>query len=106
MIDTVGTFLLSKFTNQYGFKNGGVIINISAYLHQTGVAMQVHAGSAKAGVDAMTRHLAVELGPKNVRVVGIIPGAIEGTEGFDRLSGGNSFKDYKSLVPLQRFGRG
>ncbi len=76
MIDTVGTFLLSKFTNEYGFKNGGVIINISAYLHQTGVAMQVHAGSAKAGVDAITRHLSVELGPKNVRVVGICPGAI------------------------------
>ncbi len=76
MIDTVGTFLLSKYTNQHGFKKGGVIINISAYLHQTGVAMQVHAGSAKAGVDAITRHLAVELGPKNVRVVGIIPGAI------------------------------
>jgi len=79
MIDTVGTFLLSKFTYEHGFKNGGVIINISAYLHQTGVAMQVHAGTAKAGVDAMTRHLAVELGPKNVRVVGIIPGNIEGT---------------------------
>ncbi len=59
MIDTVGTFLLSKFTNQYGFKKGGVIINISAYLHQTGVAMQVHAGAAKAGVDAITHHLAV-----------------------------------------------
>jgi len=38
--------------------------------------MQVHAGTAKAGVDAITRHLAVELGPKNVRVVGICPGAI------------------------------
>jgi peroxisomal 2,4-dienoyl-CoA reductase len=59
MIDTVGTFLLSKFTTQYGFKNGGVIINISAYLHQTGVAWQTHAGTAKAGIDAMTRHLAV-----------------------------------------------
>lgn len=59
MIDTVGTFLLSKFTNEHGFKNGGVIINISAYLHQTGVAMQIHAGTAKAGVDAITKHLSV-----------------------------------------------
>ena len=53
-----------------------MIINISAYLHQTGVAMQVHAGAAKAGVDAITKHLSVELGPKNVRVVGICPGSI------------------------------
>jgi peroxisomal 2,4-dienoyl-CoA reductase len=76
MIDTVGTFLLSKYANEHAFKNGGVIINISAYLHQTGVAMQVHAGTAKAGVDAITHHLAVELGPKNIRVVGICPGTI------------------------------
>ena len=79
MIDTVGTFLLSKFTNQHGFKDGGVIINISAFLHQPGVVMQVHAGTAKAGVDAITHHLAVELGPKRVRVVGICPGSIENT---------------------------
>lgn len=41
--------------------------------------MQVHAGTAKAGVDAITHHLAVELGPKKIRVVGICPGSIEGT---------------------------
>lgn len=76
MIDTVGTFLLSKYCNEHAFKNGGTIINISAYLHQTGVALQVHAGTAKAGVDAITKHLAVELGPKNIRVVGICPGVI------------------------------
>lgn len=68
--------------------------------------MQVHAGTAKAGVDAITKHLAVELGPKKIRVVGIIPGAIEGTEGFDRLSGGNKTTDFKTYVPLQRLGRG
>lgn len=33
----------------------------------------------------MTRHLAVELGPKKIRVVGIAPGAIEKSEGFKRL---------------------
>jgi peroxisomal 2,4-dienoyl-CoA reductase len=49
------------------------------------VALQSHAGPAKAGVDALTRHLSVELGPKNVRVVGIAPGAIANTEGFSRL---------------------
>ena len=59
MIDTVGTFLLSKFVNQYGFKKGGVIVNISANLHYNGVAMQSHSGTAKAGVDALTKHLAV-----------------------------------------------
>lgn len=76
MIDTVGTFLLSKYVNQYCFSNGGTIINISASLHYNGTAMQSHAGTAKAGVDALTKHMAVELGPKGVRVNGICPGVI------------------------------
>lgn len=86
MIDTVGTFLLSKFVNEHGLKNGGVIINISANLHYNGTALQAHSGTAKAGVDALTKHLAVELGPKNIRVMGVSPGIIQGTEGFDRLA--------------------
>lgn len=45
----------------------------------------MHAASAKAGVDTITKTLAVEWGPHKVRVVGIVPGAIEGTEGFERL---------------------
>ena len=36
-------------------------------------------------IDAMTRHLAVEWGPQNVRVNSIAPGPIAGTEGMRRL---------------------
>lgn len=79
MIDTVGTFLLSKYVNQHSFQKGGVIINITASLHYNGTALQSHAGTAKAGVDALTKHMAVELGPKGVRVIGICPGIIDGT---------------------------
>jgi peroxisomal 2,4-dienoyl-CoA reductase len=60
----------------------GIIINISANLHYNGSALQIHAGTAKAGVDAMTKHLAVELGPQKIRVVGICPGPIAGTVGL------------------------
>jgi len=66
--------------------HGGVIINISMTLHWNGTPFFVHSSAAKAGIDAMTKTLAVEWGPYKVRVVGIIPGSIEGTEGFSRLS--------------------
>ena len=59
MIDTVGTFLLSKYTAQHSMKKGGVIINITANLHYSGTLLQTHAGTAKAGVDALTKHFAV-----------------------------------------------
>jgi peroxisomal 2,4-dienoyl-CoA reductase len=85
-IDTLGTFHMSQAVfNTYMKNNGGVIINISAALHWSGSALQVHSASAKAGVDTITKTLAVEWGPHKVRVTGIVPGAIEGTEGFERL---------------------
>lgn len=85
-IDAIGTFNMSQAAfNGYMNSHGGVIINISASLHWAGSALQVHSGAAKAGVDTITKTLAVEWGPNKVRVVGIVPGAIEGTEGFERL---------------------
>lgn len=85
-IDTVGTFNMSRAAFKLSMKkNGGNIINISALLHWNGTAMQVHSSAAKAAVDAITKVLAVEWGPYNVRVNGIVPGAIKGTEGFERL---------------------
>ncbi len=85
-IDTLGTFLMSKWIySKYMKKNGGKIINISASLHYLGTLLNSHAAAAKAGVDAITKTLALEWGPKGVRVNGVAPGAIEGTEGFDRL---------------------
>ena len=86
-IDTIGTFNMSKaaFSNAFKEARSGKIINISALLHWNGTALQAHSSAAKAGVDALTKVLAVEWGPYNVHVNGIVPGAIKGTEGFERL---------------------
>ncbi len=85
-IDTLGTFNMSQAVFlAHMKKHGGVIINISANLHWNGTALQAHSAAAKAGVDALTKVLACEWGPHYVRVNGIVPGAIAGTEGFERL---------------------
>lgn len=76
--------------------HSGVIINISATLHWNGSALQAHSAAAKAGVDALTRVLAVEWGPHNVRVVGIVPGAIGGTEGVERLMSVSNMNNRKA----------
>ncbi|XP_040315505.1 peroxisomal 2,4-dienoyl-CoA reductase [(3E)-enoyl-CoA-producing] isoform X4 [Herpailurus yagouaroundi] len=87
-IDTLGTFNTSRVLYEKFFRDhGGVIVNITATLGSRGQVLQVHAGSAKAAVDAMTRHLAVEWGPQNIRVNSLAPGLIGGTEGFWRLGG-------------------
>ncbi|KAK6475984.1 peroxisomal 2,4-dienoyl-CoA reductase isoform X1 [Huso huso] len=87
-IDTMGTFNTSKVIYEKWLKDhGGAIVNISATLSYRGQALQVHAGSAKAAIDAMTKHLAVEWGPNNIRVNSLAPGPISGTEGYRRLGG-------------------
>ncbi|CAH3168709.1 unnamed protein product [Pocillopora meandrina] len=43
---------------------------------------QCHAGSAKAAIEGMSRHLAVEWGPDGIRVDYVAPGAVKDTEGF------------------------
>ncbi|XP_037546756.1 peroxisomal 2,4-dienoyl-CoA reductase [(3E)-enoyl-CoA-producing] [Nematolebias whitei] len=105
-IDTMGTFNTSKVVYEKWFKDhGGNIVNISATLAYRGQALQVHAGSAKAANDAMTKHLAVEWGPSGVRVNAVAPGPISGTEGFRRLGGSHAeaAQSFQS-IPLQRAG--
>lgn len=86
-IDTIGTFNMSKAAYTLAMKprKFGVILNISAELHWNGSVFQAHSAAAKAGVDALTKTLACEWGPHGIRVNGLCPGAIEGTEGFARL---------------------
>jgi peroxisomal 2,4-dienoyl-CoA reductase len=94
-IDTIGTFNMSQSVFRASMKDNrsGVILNISATLHWNGSWAQVHSSAAKAGVDAITKVLAVEWGPYGVRVCGIVPGPIEGTEGFSRLGDINNLNN-------------
>jgi peroxisomal 2,4-dienoyl-CoA reductase len=104
-IDTFGTFNASKLAHEkYMKKHGGSIINLSMNFHHYAQIMQVHAGTAKAGIDAMTKHLAVEWGLDNVRVNGIAIGSIEDTEGMSKLLPSDLREQMKKAIPLQRFG--
>src|SRR5262245_17455746 len=84
-IDLNGTFNACRAAYTPLAVRGGAILNISATLQLLGTPMQVHASAAKAGIDALTRTLAVEWGPAGVRVNGVAPGPVDGTEGVRRL---------------------
>jgi len=104
-IDLKGTFNVCRATIEELKKNQGQVLNISATLHYLGTPMQLHVSAAKAGVDALTRNLAVEWGRYGVRVNGIAPGPIEDTEGMARLVPEPIKERLKKNIPLGRFGR-
>ncbi len=104
-IDLKGTFHMCRAAFAALSASGrGAIMNISATLHYHGTPLQLHASAAKAGVDALTRNLAVEWGGAGIRVNGIAPGPIADTEGMRRLAPGDAATRAKAGIPLGRFG--
>jgi 2,4-dienoyl-CoA reductase [(3E)-enoyl-CoA-producing], peroxisomal len=104
-IDLAGTFNASRAAFEALRTSGdGLVLNISATLHYHGTPLQIHASAAKAGVDAVTRTLAVEWGPFGVRACGIAPGPIGDTEGMRRLAPGDLAERAKATIPARRFG--
>ncbi len=103
-IDLKGTFNVCRAAFEELKKNRGQILNISATLHYLGTPMQLHVSAAKAGVDALTRNLAVEWGAHGIRVNAIAPGPIEDTEGMTRLVPEPVKERLRRKIPLGRFG--
>lgn len=105
-IDLIGTFHVLRCAHAHLRKPGASVINITAPQSFVPMRYQVHASAAKAGVDQLTRVLALEWGSQGVRVNSISPGPIDGTEGFNKLIAPTAAdrKFASDAVPLQRFG--
>jgi peroxisomal 2,4-dienoyl-CoA reductase len=116
-IDLFGTFYCSQAVMPaMREQGGGRIVNISMTLHYRGWPQMAHATAAKAGVDAITRTLALEWAAHGIRVNAIAPGPIP-TEGVrkafarpgeqvpDLFAIERAMGDYaERAIPLRRWG--
>jgi 3-oxoacyl-[acyl-carrier protein] reductase len=105
-LNVLGLVLTSQEAAKHFGPAGGTIVNISSVVAHSPVATASVYSGTKAAVDAITRSLAKELGPRNIRVNAINPGMVE-TEGLQ--GAGIAHSDFRKATeaqtPLGRIGQ-
>jgi len=104
--NVLGLILATQEATKHFGEKGGSVINISSVASSVTPPTAVVYTGTKGAVDAITRTLAKELGPKGIRVNSINPGPVE-TEGYNTIGvGGSDFeKQMQAQTPLGRVGQ-
>ena len=105
-LNVLGLILASQEAAKQFGPNGGSIINVSSLAAKAAPPGASVYSATKAAVDAITRSLATELGPRKIRVNSINPGMVE-TEGVHAVGFADSEfqKQYEAQAPLGRIGQ-
>jgi len=104
-IDLIGTFNVLRASFEFLRRPGASLISITAGQAERASMFQAHVCAAKAGINMLTKCLALEWGPAGVRVNAISPGPIAETEGMARLAPTAEAEErVKSRNPLRRYG--
>ena len=104
--NVLGLLLATQEAAKYFSDEGGSVINIGSAASQVPTAQSAVYTATKGAVDAVTRVLAKELGPKKIRVNSINPGMVE-TEGVHTSGfiGSDLQKTFEAQTPLGRIGQ-
>jgi 3-oxoacyl-[acyl-carrier protein] reductase len=104
-LNVLGLILATQEAARH-FNSSGSVINIGSVAGTSPVAGGSVYCATKAAVDAVTKSLAKELGPRKIRVNSLNPGMIE-TEGFHAagISGSDYQKQIEAQTPLGRIGQ-
>ena len=105
-LNVLGLLLASQAAAKQFDGVGGSIINVSSVVSTLAVPEAAVYSGTKGAVDAITRSLAAELGPRRIRVNAIRPGMVE-TEGFRSagIAESEARKQVEAQTPLGRIGQ-
>jgi NAD(P)-dependent dehydrogenase (short-subunit alcohol dehydrogenase family) len=104
-IDLIGTFNVLRASFEFLNRPGASLISITAGQAERASLFQAHVCAAKAGINMLTKCLALEWGPGGVRVNAISPGPIAETEGMARLAPSPEAEArVKARNPMRRYG--
>jgi 3-oxoacyl-[acyl-carrier protein] reductase len=104
--NVLGSILATREAVKHFGPSGGSVINISSVASEKAIPTASIYSATKSAVDALTRVLAAELGPRKIRVNVIAPGGVE-TEGLHTLGvmGTDFEKTMVAETPLGRIGQ-
>jgi 3-oxoacyl-[acyl-carrier protein] reductase len=103
-VNLTGAFLVAQGAARLMVRGGGgKIVNIASLSGQRGGVGRTAYGSAKAGLELLTKVMAVELAESNINVNAIAPGPIE-TEMARYVHDAATRRAYEYLVPQRRYG--
>lgn len=104
-IDLIGNFNVLRASFDHLRKPGASLLSITAPGGSVPGLFQVHANSAKAGINMTVQCLAMEWGPAGVRVNALSPGPIAGTPGMAKLAASpERERALKGRLPLREYG--
>src|SRR5262249_38318738 len=105
-LNVLGLILASQSATKLFDADGGSIINISSIASTLGFPQYAVYCGTKGAVDAITRSLSKELGPRGIRVNAINPGMVE-TEGAHTagITESGMRKQVEAATPLGRIGK-
>ncbi len=105
-LNVLGLLLVSQAALKLFDSSGGSIINTSSVVSTLAVPNGAVYSGTKGAVDAITRSLAAELGPRKIRVNAIRPGMVE-TEGLHSagITESDMRKQIEAQTPLGRIGQ-
>ncbi len=104
--NVLGTLLATREAVKHFGNHGGSVINITSVASNTALPTASVYSATKSALEAVTRVLAAELGPRRIRVNAIAPGGVE-TEGLHALGviGSDLEKQMVADTPLGRLGQ-
>lgn len=104
-IDLIGNFNVLRASFEHLRKPGASLLSITAPGAAVPGMFQVHANSAKAGINMTVQCLAMEWGPAGVRVNALSPGPITDTPGMAKLAATPQREELlRTRLPLRRYG--
>jgi len=104
-INLKGLFLVGQAVGRHmAGAGGGVIINVTSQISEVAIPNRVHYCASKGGARLLTKAMALDLAPHNIRVNALGPGATETDMTFERLSDPDYRRGFVERIPLGRLG--